>query len=98
MQADGWGLGRFEELLTQDAPVTRQFLQMVSHRLQHTLAQIAGSQLLQACKNSLLSSLYLGSASPRLYVNLHFIPDWLSGCRSLRLQIKSKPVFLLGLC
>jgi Cyclic nucleotide-binding domain/FHA domain len=38
---------RFEELLNHNAPMTRQFLSMVSDRLQDTLAQVSGSKLLQ---------------------------------------------------
>jgi pSer/pThr/pTyr-binding forkhead associated (FHA) protein len=39
---------RFEELLNQDAPMVRQFLRMVSDRLQDTLAQMSGSKLIIA--------------------------------------------------
>jgi hypothetical protein len=37
---------RFEELLNHDAPMVRQFLRMVSDRLQDTLAQLSGSKLI----------------------------------------------------
>jgi hypothetical protein len=37
----------FENLLQHDAPMVRQFLLMVSDRLQHTLTQLSSSKLLQ---------------------------------------------------